>query len=52
QQIDTRVSMKTYKANVLQKFTVHILGTHAKNGAVFATTSHEIIREIYITDSL
>lgn len=52
QQVDTQVSMKTYKANVLQKFTVHILGTYAKNGTVFATTSHEIIREIYITDSL
>lgn len=52
QQIDTQVSMKTYKANVLQKFTVRILGTHEKNGAFFATTSHEIIREFYITDSL
>lgn len=52
QKIVVQVGMKTHETNILRKFTVHILGTYSKDASSLATTSHEIIKEFYITDSL
>lgn len=52
QHISVQRGTTTYEANILRKFTVQILGTYTKSGATFRTTSHEIIKEFYITDSL
>ena len=41
-----------YESTILRKFTVRILGIYIKKGVALATTSHEIIREFHITDSL
>mgnify|MGYP000379031955 CR=1 FL=1 len=43
----------TRSANILQSFTVHILGVYIRQGQrVGEPIKHEIIREFYITDSL
>lgn len=51
-QIQVQRGVTSYSANSLFKSTVHIRGIYVKSGTTIATTSHKIIREFYITDSL
>lgn len=52
QQIDVRRGTTIHRVNVLQKFTVHVLATYSKNGTFYASTSHDVVREYFVTDSL
>lgn len=52
QRIDVRRGTTMHEVNALKRFTVHILATYSKGNLSYASTSHEIIREYFITDSL